>query len=188
MTQLGGPDERRGHPRPAEQPGQGDPGRRHLALGRDRADRVGHVEVGGAVPAVGPGARRVPCAAPVPDPGQQAAGQRTIRQDADALVEAEGDHLPLLLPVDQVVPVLHGHEPGPADRAGGVLCLGEPPGGHGRSPDVPGLARPHHVLQRGHGLLGRAPAVPAVDLVEIDVIGTEPGQRGVDRGQHVLAG
>jgi hypothetical protein len=39
-----------------------------------------------------------------------------------------------------------------------------------------------------HRLLDGCQAVPAVDLVEVDVVKPEPLQRGVDRGQDVLAG
>ena len=68
----------------------------------------------------------------VPRPGQAAAGQRAPRDDADALVDAQRQHLPLLLAVEQVVVVLHGDEPGPAVALGDVLRLGELPGPHRR--------------------------------------------------------
>jgi hypothetical protein len=39
-----------------------------------------------------------------------------------------------------------------------------------------------------HRLLDWRQAVPAVDLVEVDIVEPEPPQRGVDRGKDVLAG
>jgi len=62
--------------------------------------------------------------------GQQPARQRAVGDAAHPLVDAERDHLPLLLAVDQVVVVLHGDEPGPPGRLGSVLRLGELPGVH----------------------------------------------------------
>ena len=69
-----------------------------------------------------------------------------------------------------------------------MLGLGELPGVHAGRPDVAGLPRAHDVVQRLHRLLDRRVRVPAVDLVEVDVVGAQPAQRGVDRGQDVLAG
>ena len=100
------------------------------------AARVHHVEVGsGAVEAVaeGVGVRPASCAARRSRsrlPASSAAGQRAPRDHADALVEAQRDHLPLLLAVEQVVVVLHGDEPRPAVPVGDVLRLGELPGEH----------------------------------------------------------
>jgi hypothetical protein len=37
-------------------------------------------------------------------------------------------------------------------------------------------------------LLDRRLGIPAMDLVEVDVVGTQPAQRRVDRRQDVLAG
>jgi hypothetical protein len=125
---------------------------------------------------------------PVPVAGQHAAGQRAVRQHGDALVGAQRDHLTLLLPVEQVVMVLHRAETGPAVAFGHMLGLGELPREHAAGADVAGLARLHHLVQRGHGLLDRRLVVPPVDLVQVDVIGAEPPQRRVDRGEHMLAG
>ena len=121
-------------------------------------------------------------------PGQPTPRERAPRDHPDALVEAERVHLPLLLAVDQVVVVLHGREAGPAAEVGDVLGLRELPGVHARRPDVARLPRPHDVVQRLHRLLDRGVRVPAVDLVEVDVVGAQPPQRRVDRGQDVLAG
>jgi len=83
--------------------------------------------------------------------------------------------------------VLHGGEPGPPVALGRVLGLGELPGEHAARADIAGLARRDHLVQRRHRLLDRGVIVPPVDLVQVHVVGTEPPQRGVDRGEHVLA-
>ena len=49
------------------------------------------------------------------------------------------------------------------------------------------LAGAHDVVQRLERLLDRHVVVPAMDLVEIDVVGAEPLQAGVDLGQDRLA-
>ena len=68
--------------------------------------------------------------------GQEAAGQRTPGNHSDAAVNAEWDHLAFLLPVDQVVVVLHRHELRPSSAFGDVQHLGELPGEHARCADV----------------------------------------------------
>ena len=100
------------------------------------------------------------------------------------MVEALRDHLPLLLAVDQVVVVLHRDESGRSD----TLCLRELPGVHAAGADVAGFPGPDDVVECLHRLLDRRLVVPAVDLVEVDVVELEALQRGVDRGEHVLPG
>jgi len=63
---------------------------------------------------------------------------------------------------------------------GGVLELGELPGVHAAGAQVADLAGLHDVVQGLHGLLEGSVGIEAVDLVEVDVVGPEPGQRGVD--------
>src|SRR4029453_16717038 len=70
----------------------------------------------------------------------------------------------------------------------GVLCLGELPGVHARRADVARLAGPHDVVEGLHRLLDRGLVVPAVGLVEVDVVGPQPAQRVVDAGKDVFAG
>jgi diguanylate cyclase len=192
VARPGRPHDRRAHHRLAEQPRQRDLSRWHVTLAGDRADHVDDVEVGVVVHRVGErvaaGPDRVPLATPLAGAGQQPARQRAPRDHAHPLVQAERDHLPLLLPVDQVVVVLHRHEPGPARLLGGVLGLRELPGVHAGGPDVARLTGPNHVVQRLHGLRDRRLVVPTVDLIEVDVVGAQPAQRRVDAGEDVLAG
>src|ERR1700746_261428 len=89
-------------------------------------DRVeGHADVGG----LRPGALRVP------GPGQPPASQRAPWDDADALVRAERQHLALLLPVQQVVVVLHAGGTGPPVPLRRIKRLGKLPCVHGRCAD-----------------------------------------------------
>jgi len=65
-----------------------------------------------------------------------------------------------------------------------VLHGGELPRPHRRGPEIADLAGLDDVVQRLHRLLDRRVRIEAVDLVEIDVVGTEPGQRCVDLLHH----
>ncbi len=83
--------------------------------------------------------------------------------------------------------VLHRDEPRPAIRAGHFLRLGELPGEHRRGADIARLARLHDVVQRLHRFLDRRGIVPAVDLVEIDIVHPQPRQAVVHRLHQRLA-
>lgn len=117
------------------------------------------------------GARRVLGRAP--RASELAAVVRRVRQDPDARVAAEADHLALLLAVAQVVEVLHADEPGPSVLLGRELHPRELRRPHRARADVAHLARLHQVVQCLHGLLDRGGRVEAVDLEQIDVTGTE---------------
>jgi hypothetical protein len=101
---------------------------------------------------------------------EQPARERAPRQDADALVDALRDHLPLLLAVDEVVVVLHRDEPRPAVALRDRLRLRELPRVHAARTDVAGFARAHDLVQHLHRLLDRRAVVPTVDLVEVDIV------------------
>src|SRR6266404_3359962 len=66
--------------------------------------------------------------------------------------------------------------------------LAELPGVHRRSAEISRLAALDDVVQRFESLLDRRRVIPAVDLVEVHVIGAEPAQAGVDRREYGLAG
>ena len=123
-----------------------------------------------------------------PGAGQAALALRRVGHQADAGVGAHGHQLRFVLAAQQVVLVLHGHEPGPAALVGGVLQLGELPGVHRRCAEVANLARLEDVMQGLHRLGGRGGRVEAVDLVQVDIVGAEPGQGGVDLLNDRFAG
>ncbi len=66
--------------------------------------------------------------------------------------------------------------------------LRELPRQHRRGAEVEDLARLHHVVQRLERLLDRHPSVPAVRLVQVDVVGAQAAEAVVDLLHDVLAG
>src|SRR5207253_4497641 len=121
-----------GHARLVQQPRQGDLRLRHATLAGDLREPIDDVEVlRAAVPLVLErvrlGASRPTLALARPRAREEAARERTPRDDPDALVDALRDHLPLLLAVDQVVVVLHRDEFRPAVKLRDSLGLGELP-------------------------------------------------------------
>ncbi len=61
-----------------------------------------------------------------------------------------------------------------------VECLPELPCPHRRGTDIAGLAAPYYVMQRFHRLLNRGVVIPAMDNVEVHVLGLEPLKAVVD--------
>ena len=120
-------------------------------------------------------------------PRERSPGERAVREHAHALIDAERDHLALLLAVQEVVVILHRCEARPAVPLGGRLRLGELPRRHGAGAQIASLAGPDDIVQRLHRLLDRGFGIPAMHLVEVDVIHLETPERGVDRREHVLA-
>ena len=83
--------------------------------------------------------------------------------------------------------VLHRHEAGPAVRPLQRERLHELPGPHRRGADVARFASLYDVVQRLERLLDRRARVPAVDLIEVDVVGAEPAEARVDLCHDRLA-
>ena len=110
----------------------------------------------------------------VPGPRQPPAGQRAPGDHADSLGGTKAHHLPLFLAVEEIVKVLHRDEPRPAVAVGQVKRLAELPGIHRRCAQVPGLAGFDDVVKGLERLLDRRLVVPAVDLVEVDMVGAKP--------------
>ena len=106
----------------------------------------------------------------------------------DPEVGAQRQHLPLLLAVEEVVVVLHGDELRPAVLCRHVLRLAELPGPHRRRTEIAHLPCTDDVVERLHRLLDRCHRVPAMDLIEVDVVGAEPRQALVDLAEDRLAG
>jgi hypothetical protein len=69
-----------------------------------------------------------------------------------------------------------------------VLELGELPRVHRRRSKVADLAGTDDVVQRLHRLFDRCLRVEAVNLVEVDVVGTEAGEGGIDLFEDCSAG
>ena len=62
------------------------------------------------------------------------------------------------------------------------------PGRVVRTAQVAHLAVLHQLIERAHGLIGRGLAVPAVGLVEVDVVRTQPPETPLDRLDDVVSG
>jgi hypothetical protein len=61
------------------------------------------------------------------------------------------------------------------------------PAGVVARPEVPHLPGPHQTVECGQRLLQGGRLVEGVYLIEVDVVGTEPAQARVHRGEDVLA-
>ena len=119
--------------------------------------------------------------------GEAAAGEGAPGDDADAFGFAEGHHLALFFAVEKVVVILHGDEFGPAVGGGEVEGFGELPGEHGGGADVAGFSCFDNVVERFEGFFDGGLVVPAVDLIEVDVVGAEAAEGVVDFGEDGFA-
>ena len=122
-----------------------------------------------------------------PRPGEAAAGERAPGDHADAFALAERHHFAFFLAIHEVVVVLHRDESRPAVAIGEVERLGELPGVHAARADVASLAGLHHVVERGERFFDRRFVIPAMDLVEVDVVGAEAAEAVVDFGEDRFA-
>src|SRR3984893_5723274 len=93
---------------------------------------------------------------------------------------AKRQHFPLLLAVEEVHQILHADKTGPAVPLGDSKSPRELPGMHRGPADITSLPGLDDVVQCLKRLLDRAAIVPAVDLIEIDVIGAEASKAVID--------
>ncbi len=84
--------------------------------------------------------------------------------------------------------ILHGGEAGEAEFAGFREHLAELPGIHGRCADIESFALADDLIERFESFFDGGFVIEAVDLIEIDVIGTEALQAVIDGVMDVLAG
>ena len=177
------PERRRPHKRardpwPLHHPRQRQLRDRDPGLGREALHRLGErevlrVQLGGkarlrprarVLGRLGPGAVLA---------GQDAAGQRIVRQHAHPLVAAQWDQFGLDPPVGRRVRRLDGSVP---CEPAAVACpqrFTQLPGGVVRTADVADLPGPDQVIERPQRLLERRHRIEPMDLVEIDVVGLE---------------
>ena len=101
---------------------------------------------------------------------------------------AQGQHLILFFPVNQVVVILHGDEARPAVLLLERQRLGKLSGMHGRGADIARFAGFHHLVQRFERLFNRGGIVPAVDLQQVDIVHPETAQAVVDGAQDLRPG
>ncbi len=187
---LGGADDGRGYTALGQYPGQCDLRHRHPALCGQLFHGIDHATVflfRRLVKRLAGNVGSGPLGLLTMGPGQPAACHRAPRHQADPLIDTQRDHLALFFAIDQVQVVLHRDEPAPAMRGRDLLGLGELPCVHGRRADVPGLAGLDHIVQGFHGFFDGRVIVPAMDLVQVDIVSAEPGQARVDTGHDGLA-
>ena len=112
----------------------------------------------------------------LPESTPCASGDQTICETP--LARAERDDLLLRPAPQQRILRLAGDEsaPRPAMANAASICCGD----HSLEADIARLALAHDLAQRLHGLFQRRVRVVAVALVEVDVIGAQALQRGVD--------
>ena len=72
-------------------------------------------------------------------------------------------------------------------RSAGVERLGELPGEHGGGSDVARLAHAHHIVERLERFLDRRLVIPAVGLVQVEIVDAQAFEAGIDRTEDVLA-
>ena len=72
--------------------------------------------------------------------------------------------------------------------AGDLLCLGKLPGTHAGCADIAYFAGTDEIVQGLHRFLDRSRWIPAVYLVEIDIVGSQPFQRCIHSGEDMFSG
>jgi len=119
--------------------------------------------------------------------GQQATGQGVVGNHRQPFLGAERQQVALEAAEQQVVARLHrgegGQVPGLAAPEGARHLGGRPVG----DADVAGLARLRHPVERLQRFVQGRVGVVGVELVEVDVVGAQPAQRGLDRVEDVPA-
>src|SRR3984893_11666141 len=190
MLQLGGADDRSSDDRLGEQPRQRHLRPRNTPCRRDRRHAINDLSVRLGGVREKPRDRLVGFGADtrvVPVPRQLPTGLRAPRNDTDPFRRAKRQHLALFLPVEEVHQVLHADEAGPAMAFGNQKSSGELPRMHRRGPDVASLPGLDVVVKCFERLFDRCAVIPAVDLIEVDVIGAETPQAVIDLAHDRLA-
>ena len=136
--------------------------------------------------------------------GQRAGGQRRIGEQPDILAQGHLRQTVLEGPVQQVVGVLDGGDARQPRHFGGAQVAHHAPGAFVRQADMADFAGLDQFGQRRQRLFDRhavmlrlvlvgadaetvGDAVGPVDLVEVDVVGLQPRQAGLDRREEVGA-
>ena len=96
-------------------------------------------------------------------------------------------HLALGVPLEQRPVVLGGDERRTAGRHRGVGGVGDLPAGEVGVAEVADLALGDEVVEGGQGLVDRGDRVRGVQLVQVDVVGLQPGEGLLHRDLDVIA-
>src|SRR4051794_11397299 len=189
---AGRPGDDAAHPRL-----DGQPTHRHLQDGeppllREGLERLDAVPVRPGEPvhlagAVEPAALRSSLSAFVLA-GEQAVGEGEVGDQADADAGQRREQLLLGSTVVQRVLVLRGDERAEPGAGCCPVRVDDLPGREVRAAQIADLAFGDQLRQRLQGLLDRGDEVRLVQLVEVDVVGAQPPQAGLDGPAYVAAG
>ena len=112
--------------------------------------------------------------------GQEAAGQRAVGDDADAISPADLGHLALeFAAVYQVVMRLERIVARQVVHLRGPDGLGQAPGGVVGAAQVTHLALVDQVVQGAQGFFNGGIFIVPMGLVQVDVVGIQAAQRGL---------
>ena len=111
---------------------------------------------------------------------KKSAGQRIVRNDANALIAAERQQLRFDIPMKQIIARLHAIVAGQAVPGADADRERELPGGIIRAAEIADFALPDAVIERAQRLFERRLRIEAVRLIEIDVIGLQPAETIID--------
>ena len=107
--------------------------------------------------------------------------------DAEPVLLGHGQDVRLDAPLEDRVAGLLGDVAAEAVLVGGPLGLDDAMGGEGGGAEVADLPRAPQVGEGGQSLLVVGVRVPAVELVEVDVVDAEPAPAVVERGDQPTA-
>ncbi len=119
--------------------------------------------------------------------GEQATCKRTPWNNGDAIGSTKRDEFPLDPAVEEVVRRLLAGEGSEAALTGDHECLHALPCGKSGGARVAHLALPHELIEGGQGLVDGDLRIGAVNLIEIDVIGSQSPQRVLTGSDQVAA-
>ena len=109
------------------------------------------------------------------------------RYQSNARLVAELVHLPLFLPIQQIVVILHAHELRPPIPLRAKLHHGELVCPHRACANVPDFSALHQIMQCAHSLLNWDICIEAMYLQQVEVWSIEAREGGIDGGEDGLA-
>ena len=119
-------------------------------------------------------------------PAQSPHAQRTPRHQSHALIQRQRHQLPLILATQQRIIRLMRHVALPAPPLRNRQRFHKMPAGKVGAPNVADLARAHQVIERTQGFLDRRHGVERVQLIQVDMVGTQPLQTALDRRNDMV--
>src|SRR4029078_2748885 len=115
---------------------------------------------------------------------QPAAAERGEGREAEALIGAQRQHLGLGRAVEQAVARLHPLEAREAANIADPEAARQAPGLDVAGPDVVQLARAAEVVERAEGLLERRRRIGLMAQEQVDALGPQPLEAGVDGAEE----